>query len=154
MLQGQGSRSELLERFRVVGNAVLVASASFWEGVDVRGDALSLVIIDKLPFAPPDDPVLAARLESLERQGGNPFLDYQLPHAAIALKQGAGRLIRDEADRGVLMICDPRLFAKPYGRRILASLPPMRLAREIGDAVRFFERDRGVPDPAVSDRAG
>jgi ATP-dependent DNA helicase DinG len=154
MLQGQGSRSELLERFRVVGNAVLVASASFWEGVDVRGEALSLVIIDKLPFAPPDDPVLAARLESLERQGGNPFLDYQLPHAAIALKQGAGRLIRDEADRGVLMICDPRLFAKPYGRRILASLPPMRLAREIGDAVRFFERDRGVPDPAVSDRAG
>src|SRR5262249_61084321 len=122
MLQGQGSRSELLERFRRLGNAVLVASASFWEGVDVRGEALSLVIIDKLPFAPPDDPVLAARLEALERSGGNPFLDYQLPQAAIALKQGAGRLIRDETDRGVLVICDPRLFRKPYGKPILATL--------------------------------
>ena len=138
MLQGQGSRSELLERFRRLGNAVLVASASFWEGVDVRGDALSLVVIDKLPFAPPDDPVLAARLEALERAGGNPFLDYQLPQAAIALKQGAGRLIRDETDRGVLLICDPRLFGKPYGKRILASLPPMKLARELEEAVAFF----------------
>jgi len=138
MLQGQGSRSELLERFRRLGNAVLVASASFWEGVDVRADALSLVVIDKLPFAPPDDPVLAARLEALERAGGNPFLDYQLPQAAIALKQGAGRLIRDETDRGVLVICDPRLFGKPYGKRILASLPPMKLARELEEAVAFF----------------
>jgi ATP-dependent DNA helicase DinG len=153
MLQGQGSRSELLERFRALGNAVLVGSASFWQGVDVRGEALSLVVIDKLPFAPPDDPVLAARLESLERRGGNPFLDYQLPQAAIALKQGAGRLIRDEADRGVLMICDPRLLAKPYGRRILASLPPMKLARELEEAVRFFES--GVPNSSrVSGRAG
>jgi ATP-dependent DNA helicase DinG len=150
MLQGQGSRSELLERFRAQGNAVLVGSASFWEGVDVRGEALSLVVIDKLPFAPPDDPVLAARLESLERSGGNPFLDYQLPHAAIALKQGAGRLIRDEADRGVLVICDPRLIAKPYGRRILASLPPMKLVRELDEAVRFLERN---PPSAVSGRA-
>ncbi|HKW36624.1 MAG TPA: ATP-dependent DNA helicase [Burkholderiales bacterium] len=155
MLQGQGSRSELLERFRVLGNAVLVGSASFWEGVDVRGEALSLVVIDKLPFAPPDDPVLAARLESLEREGGNPFLDYQLPQAAIALKQGAGRLIRDEADRGALVICDPRLLTKPYGRRILASLPPMKLVRELDQVVRFFERGPGIPDPsAVSDRAG
>jgi ATP-dependent DNA helicase DinG len=154
MLQGQGSRSELLERFRTLGNAVLVGSASFWEGVDVRGEALSLVVIDKLPFAPPDDPVLAARLESLERDGGNPFLDYQLPQAAIALKQGAGRLIRDENDRGVLVICDPRLLGKPYGRRILASLPPMKLVRELGEAVRFFGRDPGIPDPSpVSDRA-
>ncbi len=139
MLQGQGSRSELLERFRALGNAVLVGSASFWEGVDVRGEALSVVVIDKLPFAPPDDPVLAARLESLERNGGNPFLDYQLPQAAIALKQGAGRLIRDEADRGVLLICDPRLLAKPYGRRLLASLPPMKLVRELDEAVLFFK---------------
>lgn len=139
MLQGQGSRSDLLERFRTLGNAVLVGSASFWEGVDVRGDALSLVVIDKLPFAPPDDPVLAARLESLERSGGNPFLDYQLPQAAIALKQGAGRLIRDEADRGVLVICDPRLLGKAYGRRILASLPPMRLVREPDEAVLFLK---------------
>jgi ATP-dependent DNA helicase DinG len=138
MIQGQGSRSELLERFRQLGNAVLVGSASFWEGVDVRGEALSLVVIDKLPFAPPDDPVLAARLEALERSGGNPFLDYQLPQAAIALKQGAGRLIRDETDRGVLVICDPRLMSKPYGRRILASLPPMRIARGLDEAVRFF----------------
>jgi len=144
MLQGQGSRSDLLERFRTLGNAVLVGSASFWEGVDVRGDALSLVVIDKLPFAPPDDPVLAARLESLERGGGNPFLDYQLPQAAIALKQGAGRLIRDEADRGVLMICDPRLLGKPYGRRILASLPPMRLVRELDKAVLFLELNSRV----------
>jgi len=150
MLQGQGSRSELLERFRRLGNAVLVASASFWEGVDVRGEALSLVIIDKLPFAPPDDPVLAARLEALERSGGNPFLDYQLPQAAIALKQGAGRLIRDETDRGVLVICDPRLLSKPYGKRILASLPPMKLARELGEAVRFFETAAAGSPQALS----
>jgi len=144
LLQGEGSRSELLERFRRLGNAVLIGSASFWEGVDVRGGALSLVIIDKLPFAPPDDPVLAARLESLQREGRNPFLDYQLPQAVIALKQGAGRLIRDETDRGVLVICDPRLLSKPYGRRVLASLPPMKLTRELGEALRFFA---AVPDP-------
>jgi ATP-dependent DNA helicase DinG len=146
MLQGQGPRSELLERFRKLGNAVLIGSASFWEGVDVRGEALSLVVIDKLPFAPPDDPVLAARLESVERRGGNPFLDYQLPQAALSLKQGAGRLIRDEADRGVLVICDPRLLAKPYGRRILASLPPMRLTRELDDAALFL---KGGGPPSV-----
>jgi ATP-dependent DNA helicase DinG len=138
LLQGEGSRSDLLERFRRLGDAILVGSASFWEGVDVRGEALSLVVIDKLPFAPPDDPVLAARLQALEREGRNPFVDYQLPQAAIALKQGAGRLIRDEADRGVLMICDPRLFSKPYGRRILSSLPPMTLSRDQDEAVAFF----------------
>jgi ATP-dependent DNA helicase DinG len=155
MLQGQGPRSDLLERFRALGNAVLVGSASFWEGVDVRGEALSLVVIDKLPFAPPDDPVLAARLESLERNGGNPFLDYQLPQAAIALKQGAGRLIRDEADRGVLVICDPRLIAKPYGRRILASLPPMKLVRDLDEVVRFLKDGPDLPGrSAVSGRAG
>ena len=116
---------------------------------------MSLVVIDKLPFAPPDDPVLAARLDALERAGGNPFLDFQLPQAVIALKQGAGRLIRDETDRGVLMICDPRLFAKPYGRRILSSQPPMRLVRDVEAAVRFFDRDPGMPDPsAISGRAG
>jgi ATP-dependent DNA helicase DinG len=163
MLQGEGSRSELLERFRRLGNAVLLGSASFWEGVDVRGDALSLVVIDKLPFAPPDDPVLAARLESLERDGGNPFLGYQLPQAVISLKQGAGRLIRDETDRGVLVICDPRLFSKPYGRRILASLPPMKLVRELDKVLSFVAADRKQRRPAgtrdggrseVSGRAG
>ena len=163
MLQGEGSRSELLERFRRLGNAVLLGSASFWEGVDVRGDALSLVVIDKLPFAPPDDPVLAARLESLEREGGNPFFDYQLPQAVISLKQGAGRLIRDETDRGVLVICDPRLFSKPYGRRILTSLPPMKLVRELDKVIAFVAADQKSPGTAgagdgglseVSGRAG
>jgi len=139
--QGEGSRSELLERFRRLGNAVLVASASFWEGVDVRGEALSLVVIDKLPFAPPDDPVLQARLQQIRKNGGNPFMDYQLPQAVIALKQGAGRLIRDEDDRGVLMICDRRLYSRPYGRRIVPSLPPMRLTRELGEVVAFLGRN-------------
>jgi len=143
LLQGEGSRSELLERFRRLGNAVLVASASFWEGVDVRGDALSVVVIDKLPFAPPDDPVLAARLEHLRRRGGNPFLDYQVPQAALALKQGTGRLIRDEHDRGVLVLCDPRVLSKPYGRQLLDSLPPMRRTRSIADVAAFFARPLG-----------
>jgi ATP-dependent DNA helicase DinG len=138
LLQGEGSKSELLERFRRLGNAVLVASQSFWEGVDVRGAALSLVVIDKLPFAPPDDPVLAARIEHMKKEGRNAFFEYQLPRAVISMKQGAGRLIRDETDRGVLMICDPRLVEKPYGKRVWRSLPPMRRTREIGDVVGFF----------------
>lgn len=138
LLQGQSSRTELLQRFRHLGNAILVASQSFWEGVDVRGEALSLVVIDKLPFAPPDDPVLAARIEHLRKQGGNPFFDYQLPHAVISMKQGAGRLIRDESDRGVLMVCDPRMVDKPYGRRIWQSLPPMRRTRDVAEVAAFF----------------
>ena len=138
LLQGEGSRSELLERFRRLGNAVLVASASFWQGVDVRGEALSVVVIDKLPFAPPDDPVLSARLEHLRRNGRNPFLEYQVPQAAIALKQGTGRLIRDEHDRGVLVLCDPRVLTKPYGRQLLDSLPPMPRTRAISDVAAFF----------------
>ena len=152
LLQGESSRSELLQRFRRLGNAVLVGSASFWEGVDVRGDALSLVVIDKLPFASPDDPVLAARLELLQSRGRNPFLEYQLPQAVISLKQGAGRLIRDENDQGVLVICDPRLFSKPYGRRILASLPPMRVARELEEALRFIEAGDGRVERAAAAR--
>ena len=139
LLQGEGSKSELLARFRRLGNAVLVASQSFWEGVDVRGEALQLVIIDKLPFAPPDDPVLAARIEHMKREGRNAFMEYQLPRAVISVKQGAGRLIRDEADRGVLMICDPRLITKPYGKRVWRSLPPMRRTREADEALAFFE---------------
>jgi ATP-dependent DNA helicase DinG len=138
LAQGEGSRSELLERFRALGNAVLVGSHSFWEGVDVRGEALSLVAIDRIPFAPPDDPVLAARIEALEREGGSGFLDYQLPEAALMLKQGVGRLIRDEADRGVMMLCDPRLVSRGYGRRILASLPPMRRTRDAREAADFL----------------
>ena len=145
LTQGEGSRSELLERFRRLGNAVLIASQSFWEGVDVRGEALSLVVIDKLPFAPPDDPVLAARIESVARSGRNAFMEYQLPQAVISLKQGAGRLIRDETDRGVLMICDPRLTSKPYGRRIWQSLPPMRRTRELADVVAFFADVAAAP---------
>jgi len=138
LTQGDGAKTELLLRFRELGNAVLLGSASFWEGVDVPGDALSVVVIDKLPFAPPDDPLLAARLAKLNADGGNAFMDWQLPQAAISLKQGAGRLIRTESDRGVLMICDPRLVDKPYGRRIWQSLPPMRRTREIDDVVAFF----------------
>lgn len=140
LVQGEGSRSEMLVRFRDLENAVLVGSHSFWEGVDVRGAALSLVVIDKLPFSPPDDPVLAARIEQLNREGRSAFFELQLPEAVITLKQGAGRLIRDEADRGVLMICDPRLITRGYGKRILRSLPPMRLTRDGRDAVEFFNR--------------
>ena len=140
LVQGTGSRSELLVRFRELGNAVLLGAASFWEGVDVRGEALSLVMIDKLPFAPPDDPVLAARIEALREEGGNPFMEYQLPQAILQLKQGAGRLIRDEEDRGVLMLCDPRLHTKAYGRTVRASLPPMAQTREIADVEAFFAR--------------
>jgi ATP-dependent DNA helicase DinG len=106
--------------------------------VDVRGEALSLVVIDKLPFAAPDDPVLAARIDKINREGRNAFMEIQLPEAVITLKQGAGRLIRDETDRGVLMICDPRLYTKSYGRRILASLPPMRRSRSEDEAIAFF----------------
>jgi ATP-dependent DNA helicase DinG len=138
MMQGDGSRSELLERFRHLGNAILLGSQSFWEGVDVRGEALSLVIIDRLPFAPPDDPVLAARISKINREGRNAFMEYQLPEAAINLRQGAGRLIRDETDRGVLMICDPRIISKPYGRRIWQSLPPMHRTRDVNETCKFL----------------
>lgn len=138
LLQGQGSRSYMLERFRQMNNAILIASQSFWEGVDVRGEALSLVIIDKLPFAPPDDPVLSARIEKINNEGRNAFMEYQLPRAVINLKQGAGRLIRDETDRGVLMICDPRLTTKSYGKQIWQSLPPMKRTREFAEVGHFF----------------
>ncbi|EGF32707.1 DinG family ATP-dependent helicase YoaA [Oxalobacteraceae bacterium IMCC9480] len=138
MVQGEAGRNELLDRFRAAGNAVLIGSQSFWEGVDVRGDALSLVIIDKLPFSPPDDPVLAARIAALERKGRNGFIHHQLPEAIINLKQGAGRLIRDESDRGVLMLCDPRLLSKPYGKRIWQSLPAFKRTRERDAVLSFF----------------
>lgn len=138
LIQGESSRTELLERFRKIGNAVLVGSQSFWEGVDVRGEALSVVIIDKLPFAPPDDPVLSARIDKMNAEGKNAFMEYQLPYSVITLKQGAGRLIRDENDRGILMICDPRLITKPYGKRIWQSLPPFKRTKELADIEAFF----------------
>ena len=137
-VQGESGKTDLLERFRRSGNGVLVGSQSFWEGVDVRGDALSLVVVDKLPFAPPDDPVLSARIKALEKEGGNGFMDFQLPEAIMSLKQGAGRLIRDERDKGVLMICDPRLISKSYGRRIWQSLPAFSRTREEKDACEFL----------------
>ncbi|NJD87432.1 MAG: ATP-dependent DNA helicase [Betaproteobacteria bacterium] len=137
-LQGTAGKNELLDRFRDTPNAILLGSQSFWEGVDVKGEALSLVVIDKLPFNPPDDPVLAARIEQINRAGGNAFMQYQVPRAVIALKQGAGRLIRDETDRGVLMICDPRLVSKSYGKRIWRALPPFRRTRSREEAVAFF----------------
>jgi ATP-dependent DNA helicase DinG len=139
LLQGESTRTELLDRFRAHGNAVLVGSQSFWEGVDVRGEALSVVIIDKLPFAPPDDPVLSARIDKMNEEGKNAFMEYQLPYSVITLKQGAGRLIRDETDRGVLVICDPRLITKPYGKRIWQSLPPFKRTKELADVEAFFE---------------
>ncbi|PPD54726.1 MAG: helicase [Methylotenera sp.] len=141
LMQGESTRTELLDRFRAHGNAVLVGSQSFWEGVDVRGEALSVVIIDKLPFAPPDDPVLSARIDKMNQEGKNAFMEYQLPYSVITLKQGAGRLIRDETDRGVLVICDPRLITKPYGKRIWQSLPPFRRTKELADVEAFFTFD-------------
>ena len=137
-VQGEQPRSLLLERFRRSGDGILLGSASFWEGVDVIGEALSLVVIDKLPFAAPDDPVLEARSGMLRRRGGNPFTELYLPQAVIALKQGAGRLIRDVNDRGVLVICDPRLRTRGYGAVFLESLPPMTQALSRDEAEDFL----------------
>jgi ATP-dependent DNA helicase DinG len=141
LVQGDAPRSELLRRFRELGNAVLLGTSSFWEGVDVRGEALSCVIIDKLPFASPDDPVLQARAAALEQSGRSPFTEYQLPEAVIALKQGVGRLIRDENDHGVLVLCDPRILSKGYGKIFLASLPPMPVTRSLQVVEQFFSSD-------------
>jgi ATP-dependent DNA helicase DinG len=138
LVQGDAPKNELLARFQQAGNAVLLGSQSFWEGVDMPGEVLSLVIIDKLPFQPPDDPVVAARIAQAEKNGGKPFMDIQLPHAAISLKQGAGRLIRTETDRGVLMICDTRLADKPYGKLLLSALPAMTRTRKLEVVARFF----------------
>lgn len=148
LVQGAAPRRELLNRFRTLGNAVLLGTSSFWEGVDVRGEALSVVIIDKLPFASPGDPVLQARLDALRRRGGEPFRDAQLPQAVITLKQGVGRLIRDVQDRGVLMLCDPRVLSKSYGKLFLASLPDMKRSRALDDVREFFAADS---DPSVSE---
>lgn len=141
LMQGEGSRSGILDRFRATPNAVLFATASFWQGVDVRGEALSCVIIDKLPFAVPSDPVVAARQRYLDNHGGNSFADYSVPAAVITLKQGIGRLIRSATDRGVLSILDPRIVTKGYGQNFLKSLPPSRVTRKIEDVEKFFAED-------------
>jgi len=139
LVQGDAPKAELLQKFVEHGNAVLLGTSSFWEGVDVRGEALSLVVIDKLPFASPGDPVLQARLDAIKARGGNPFMHYQVPQAAIALKQGAGRLIRDVSDRGVLMLCDPRLLKKNYGHTFLAAMPDFARTRDPEVARAFFD---------------
>ncbi len=140
LVQGTSTRRALIDAFRGSGNAVLIGSISFWEGIDIRGDALSLVVIDKLPFAPPDDPVVEAKIRYLRKIGRNPFNEYQLPEAIMLIKQGVGRLIRDETDRGVLMILDERVLTKSYGKTVLASLPPFARTRGETEAVEFLTR--------------
>jgi ATP-dependent DNA helicase DinG len=139
LMQGTASKAGLLEKFRETPHAVLFATASFWQGVDVRGEQLSCVIIDKLPFAVPSDPVVAARQRYIEEQGGSSFYEYSVPQAIIALKQGLGRLIRSATDKGVLAVLDPRLRTKAYGRIFLESLPPCRVTSDITDISSVFE---------------
>ncbi|MGH8322446.1 MAG: ATP-dependent DNA helicase [Steroidobacteraceae bacterium] len=139
-VQGEAPRERLLEDFRADGNAVLLGTTSFWEGVDVKGGALRLVIIEKLPFASPDDPLVRARIDHLQATGGNALRDYQLPEAALALKQGVGRLIRSEADYGTVVICDPRMMGRGYGKVLLAALPAMTPTRDRDEALRFIRK--------------
>src|SRR5690606_18960491 len=138
MVQGEAPRSVLLQRFRATPHAVLLATSSFWQGVDVAGEQLSCVIIDKLPFASPGDPITAARVEAIAAAGGDAFHDYQVPLAVLAMLQGLGRLIRHREDRGVLAVLDPRLRTMPYGRRFLASFPPAPITYDLQDVERFF----------------
>ena len=138
LLQGETAKTTLLEQFILQSHSVLVATSSFWEGVDVRGDALSLVIIDKLPFTAPDEPLLKARIEDCRLQGGDPFNDIQIPEAVITLKQGVGRLIRDVTDRGAVIICDNRLVMRPYGETFLRSLPNFKRTRDLHKVVQFL----------------
>jgi ATP-dependent DNA helicase DinG len=145
LVQGDAPRDDLLRRFRQSGNAVLLGTGSFWEGVDVRGQALTVVVIDKLPFTSPADPLLMARLEFLRREGGNGFMDHQVPQAVLSLKQGAGRLLRDQTDYGVVVLCDPRLTQKQYGKIFLKSLEPMPVTDSLSDVASFLaKRDRAV----------
>jgi len=152
LVQGDGPRARLLESFRAEGQAVLLGTQSFWEGVDVKGEALSLVVIDKLPFQSPGDPVIEARIEAIRQQGGSPFMEWQLPQAVITLKQGVGRLIRDTEDRGVMVIGDPRLLQKGYGRIFIDSLPPMAKTRD-GEKVRAFLKSLAAPTPDSASKA-
>ncbi len=144
-VQGEAPRERLLKEFRDDGYGVLLGTSSFWEGVDVKGEALRLVIIEKLPFASPDDPIVKARVDHLTATGGNGFRDYQLPEAALALKQGVGRLIRSEEDYGAVVICDPRLVTKNYGRVFINALPAMPVTREVEDVIHFLRRHSPTP---------
>ena len=146
LVQGSRAKNQLLAEFRDHGNAVLLGTNSFWEGVDVRGEALSCVLIDKIPFASPGDPVLEARINHLRERGGNPFRSIQIPSAVIQLKQGIGRLIRDEHDSGVLVLCDPRFLSKPYGKVFMRSLPPMPITQKIDDVAAFFSEEAIATD--------
>jgi ATP-dependent DNA helicase DinG len=141
LLQGSAPRSALLERFRNTPNAVLFATASFWQGVDVPGAQLSCVIVDRLPFAVPSDPVVAARVNALKEEGRNAFAEYQVPGAVLALKQGFGRLIRARTDRGVLAILDSRIQRMQYGKIFLESLPEYRVTHDLAEVARFFQAE-------------
>jgi ATP-dependent DNA helicase DinG len=150
-VQGEAPRERLLKEFREDGNGVLLGTTSFWEGVDVKGEALRLVVIEKLPFASPDDPLVRARIDHLQATGGNAFRDYQLPEAALALKQGVGRLIRSEEDYGTVVICDPRMMGRGYGKVLLAALPAMTPTRDPDEALRFIRKH--APPKPVSGQA-
>ncbi|MDH4065690.1 MAG: ATP-dependent DNA helicase, partial [Acidobacteriota bacterium] len=141
LVQGDAPRSALLQRFRATPHSVLLATSSFWQGVDVAGEQLSCVIIDKLPFASPGDPITAARVEAIAAEGGDPFHDYQVPLAVLTMLQGLGRLIRHRDDRGVLAVLDPRLRTMPYGRRFLDSFPPAPVTSDLDDVEKFLARD-------------
>lgn len=153
LVQGSASKGELLKQFRVTPNAVLFATSSFWQGVDVRGEQLSCVIIDKLPFAVPSDPIVAARQRHIEEEGGSSFYEYSVPQAIISLKQGLGRLIRSTTDRGVLAVLDPRLRTKMYGQQFIKSLPKCRITSSVDDLISFFETSN-VQDPMSKVTAG
>lgn len=146
LLQGSAPKSALLEEFRLTPNAVLFATASFWQGVDVQGEQLSCVIIDRLPFAVPNDPVVAARIRAIDSAGGNAFFEYQVPSAVISLKQGFGRLIRSVKDRGVLALLDNRLLKQRYGRIFLDSLPAYSRTKDLAEVETFFTAGQGGPN--------
>ncbi len=152
LVQGDSPRDDLLRQFRQKANAVLLGTGSFWQGVDVRGPALTIVAIDKLPFASPADPLMMARLEYIRRQGGNGFAEHQLPQAVLSLKQGAGRLLRDESDFGVIVLCDPRIQSKNYGATFLRCLEPMTATEDLAAVEQFLSAHEARAATAVGER--